>query len=463
MEKNSRKDFLICETFKKDDGIYPKLNLLPLRKSDKYGQLFLGCELIDDEFSKEDGSKYIWRFSKNGWIEKATNYGDLEHLNFSKTDYTLCSKIERKSLEEVFGYDLKNYQKMFNMYAGRAGRIQKYVSPHPQLDRIKGHLKTNYERVSELISKGYVRMKEMSPINKRIALLLTTGAIAVSSIAGIINNQEKDNIVATFERPTVTSDINTPTPFPQVLKTEEMSVSIIDPVLEELNQNNVEISEADMKFEEYSEKIMENIDFMKNSSNTSTKQYKYFHKYSSTLNQELQPSEDGKFSSIEEMLDAYKNNPERFAIYGKRFLEQMSLDYMKLQLSEKYGISDFEKIRLNYEDKGLAYEARVRYDGKDLEVPAYLYHKSSDREGISIIKKVTEGSRKSKVALDEWEDFFKVNELENYTNLTPYSGRFTLEEYNNELLNHAQVLSEKMQVLTDKEKQELAENDYEER
>lgn len=494
MERNIIRDFLVCETFKKQDGEYPELNLLPLRRDSKYGQLFLGQELVDDVFTFNDNTNYVWRFSKEGYIEKAEHNGDLENLDFEETDYRLCTGIVPKSLRQVFGDDYQTYKNIINQFGQRAGRIQRYVSPHPQLDRIKGRLGVIYEKTKELISNREIILEDMPNVLKKIAPYLVIGTMSVSAVAGLINLATQENIVATVtktEKPRVEEKVElSETDIGVVIsewakRTDQQIFGTqptanpkqnMTPVITELPQSmrKVEVldivvpkqkTENDLRLDRYRDSILGNIEEIQSSGDTTSKNYNFFYKYSSTLNPDLVPYGKGEFASVEEMLDAYYENPERFAIYGNRFLEKMGLDYMKIQLSEIYGIKNPEEILLTYETPIGAYEARVRHDGKDLEVPGFGYMMSNSLEPISRMEKLFTGSRLSRLPLSNWKDFFKIKSLEGFTDYGINSGQYTYEMYNAAVLDSLGIITEQVEELSPIKgtKEKIQENDYDER
>ena len=106
------KRFLICETFKKRNGVYPELNLLPLCNDERYGTLFLGAQMING-YCEGNDSNFVWKFSSNG-VEKAWVTNGLDDLKFMPTEYQLCTKMEDKTTGLVFGPYYDNYKKMID-------------------------------------------------------------------------------------------------------------------------------------------------------------------------------------------------------------------------------------------------------------------------------------------------------------------------------------------------------------
>ena len=492
MERNIIRDFLVCETFKKQDGEYPELNLLPLRKDSKYGQLFLGQELVDDVFTFNDNTNYVWRFSEEGYIEKAEHNGALENLDFEETDYRLCTGIVPKSLRRVFGDDYQTYKNIINQFGQRAGRIQRYVSPHPQLDRIKGRLGVLYEKTKELIENREIILEDMPNVLKKIAPYLLVGTMSVSAVAGLINLATQENIVATVtrpERPRVEEKVElsemdmgavisewAKQTNQQIFATQPTATPKpnVTPIVTELPKSIGEVevldivvpkqkSENDLRLDNYSESILGNIAEIQNSGDTTSKSYNFFYKYSSTLNPNLVPYGKGEFASIEELLDSYYEDPQRFAIFANRFLGYMSLDYMKIQLSEIYGIKNPGEILLTYEEPIGAYEARVRHNGKDLEVPGFGVMMTSPLQPISRMDKIFTGSRPSRLPLSTWSDFFKIKSLEGFTNYGINSGQYTYDTYNGAVLDSVGIITEQVEELSPVRNTQTHENDYDER
>lgn len=425
------KKFLICETFKKRNGVYPELNLLPLCNDERYGTLFLGAEMMGG-YCEGNDSKFVWRFSSNG-VEKARVINGLDDLHFLKTEYALCTKMEDKIVGSVFGPYFDNYKEMMDQYStGRVGRLQRYVSPHPQLEKLKGRAIANPEKVAAIVLAA--------------GIAITSG----SAIASYFSNNSKQN---TEPQPAQQIEqVVTATPTP----------SVYGELPNEIQENNSvaveQKTQADLQFEEYSNSIMQKIENLKDSGML-TKEYKYFYKYSSTLNPNLQSQGNKDFSSIEELLAAYSTDPERFAVYSQRFLEDMSLDYMKIKLSDAHGIPNPDEIKLTYEEKIGAYEIRVRHNGRDLELPAYGIKKSSTTEPITKIEGLLQGSRYSSLKMDKWATFFKIRETEAYAGKSCATKGYTQEEYNEFLIECIGDINNNMDELFPKADLELTVED----
>lgn len=138
-ETEEKKKVLVCETYKKINNAYPKLYLLPLKDDEKYGTLFLGS-CSEYEMPTENFSDTVWRFCENGGVERAriTNES-MSYLNFRKTPYKFASRIEEKTMEELFGHYTYKYNKTLEKYQSnnRPRRLQRFVSKHPQMERLK--------------------------------------------------------------------------------------------------------------------------------------------------------------------------------------------------------------------------------------------------------------------------------------------------------------------------------------
>ena len=411
--------FLICETFKKRNGGYPELNLLPLCNDERYGTLFLGAEMIGG-YCEGNDSNFVWRFSSNG-VERARVINGLDDLHFLKTEYSLCTKMEDKVVGSVFGPYFENYKKMMDQYStGRVGRLQRYVSPHPQLEKLKGRAIANPQKVA--------------------AIVLAAGIAITSGTAAIVCSNDKEN-VAPMPQPTQQIEqVATATPVPA--EYEEISNEMLDDTSVIVEQK----SQADLQFEQYSNSILQKIDNLKDSGRL-TKEYNYFYKYSSTLNPNLQPQGKGEFASIEELLESYSTDPERFALYSQRFLEDMNLDYMKIKLAEAHGIPNPDEIKLTYENPIGAFEIRVRHNGRDLELPAYGVKRSPSLEPIDKVEGLFQGSRFSKLSLDKWATFFKIRETEAYAGKSCATSQYTQEEYNEFLVECIGDINNNMEEL----------------
>ena len=124
---------------------------------------------------------------------------------------------------------------------------------------------------------------------------------------------------------------------------------------------------------------------------------------------------------------------------------------MKIKLARSYGLNNPDQIKITYEDKEGAIEARVRSldsRGKttELELPGYSPIMSTKNRNIEEIKRLLPGSRNrySKLPLSDWEYFFKIQELDQYLDYHVRAQNYTTDTYNNVFLNYVEDLSERM-------------------
>lgn len=179
--------------------------------------------------------------------------------------------------------------------------------------------------------------------------------------------------------------------------------------------------------------ILKKLQNLNNGSPLFTAEYKFLNKYFSTLNPTLEDNTNDSINSVEQLLETYQSDPREFAIKGKQFLEEMSLDFMKLKLASVYGIKA-DDISLTYENKPGCYEIRVRHGEQDLECPAFLINNSNN--SIYTVDKLNYGTRFSRVDKSHWETFFAIQEFEAYDDYAVNIGRYTTQEYINQLLEY---------------------------
>ena len=435
--KEDLKKVLVCETYKKINGDYPKLYLLPLCDTKEHGTIFLGS-CAEYELPTDDYSDTVWKFGANGEIESAMITKNLSYLTFRKTPYKFASGTEEKSMKELFGGYEERYQKVIDEFGKdrKIRRLQKYVAKHPQLKK----------------------MKRLAYEPKKIAAILTAAGIAISGIGYTLNqrnsvenepiNSQIETMIESESNNGSNGEYQRDIPFIEESKTEN-STSSEDIII----QNNSE-------FEEACTSLMAGIQNVSNNLYTDSLTNGFFKKYSSTINPSIQPNEKGCISSIEELLYCYENDPERFATYGQRFMCEMSLDYMKIQLARQYNISNPETIKLTYETKIGAFEARVRENDRQLENPGFGY-----QELPGNIKQVrlVQGTRYSKLGAQPWFDFLSLSELEHFSDYGVRSGKYTIDEYNGVLLTHLKTLSKNIEKLSKDSQLTLTYEDDEER
>lgn len=431
-KKDELKKFLVCESFKKIDGSYLELLLLPLCNDQRYGVLFLGAE-FDEECYTRDITDRVWRITEDGKIEYAIMTENFDNLQFRQSEYDICTGMEDNTLFEVFGMDLKKIEPLLEKYKGRTGRIQRFVSKHPIRELIRGRiLNVDRQKIAAVCLAG--------------TLVITSGYLAI----------EVDNYIKQSQMPVFKVS---ETKIPEVTPVTTEAVITQAPIVTELPKaapkatteptvEKQEEYEYSAEFDEYVKSILSKIESL-NSPNfgiIETDEYKFYKKYSSTLNDELENYNKGEINSIEVLLDAYKSDPVRFATYGRMFLQKMSLDYMKVQYAKVYDISP-EKLTVTFEPKSaIVFECAVKNKATDeyIEVPAFWGRKDEYAQGLTGITKLNQGSRNSALTISDWENHIGLYELSSYSSGHVSRGDYTISEYNNILFEYVKVLDKNL-------------------
>lgn len=278
-------------------------------------------------------------------------------------------------------------------------------------------------------------------LRKRIATLILAAGVAIYGGFKILNNENKDE---------ATENNNVmPPKIEELDKASNFRESMSIAKLTNSHTQNSKIAE-EVLYSDYTEILINNaLNAIPNKNDRAiiiTPERQYFDKYSSKFNTELEGTKSGPFSSIEEMVYSYENNPERFATYAKSFMKSFSLDYMKIELAKTYGV-DTKDIMITYDVKGKdtygnistvtnqrdvikgdIYEIRVRAkeDGKNktIENPSFEVLSLTDADAKTIDKLIN-GTRYSKLREKDWKDFLTIWELDDYN-----KAEHDLEQYN---------------------------------
>ena len=157
------------------------------------------------------------------------------------------------------------------------------------------------------------------------------------------------------------------------------------------------------------------------------------------MNSSIEQATGDEIFSIEQFIENYEKKPSGSISAGEiSFLQDLTLDLMKIKIANAYAITDWENILITYEDKGLCIEVRVRtneiqQDGstakRDLETPAFYYNKLSiNMELMPSDNKAVD--RTSRLPIEDWETFMSIIEMDPYTYWATLEGKYTFEEYN---------------------------------
>ena len=427
---NKKNKVMVCEAYKKIDDERPVLYLMPLCDSKYYGTLFVGTCMRGNKYPR-DYSNIVWRFSADGVIEMADIKPDmknLSYLSFEKSIFRYGSRIEDYTTEELFGRYKEKYEGIINKFGEKTSkRLQRYISPHPQLNR----------------------MRQLAQDHKKILAILAATGLVVSGlqIAKIINKTE--NSVIGREG---LNNVNETLIQPSKEETEADFYTVSNMSKQEnieYSSDSINNNKQNIQFEEVKNLIISSIERVKMESEENpgitSLEYEFFKKYSTTINPNIEVDASGEISSLEELLYCYEHNHQRFITKGNDFLNRMVLDYMKVKLGDIYQIPNWEDIKLTYEEPTGAYEARVRYNGMQLENPGFQRKKTID-DCLQKVK-ILPGSRMSKLPIESWSTFFAIREFKNFSKYDISVNNYTENEYSNALLENFMIIAKEIETL----------------
>lgn len=392
-----------------------QLYLMPLCKSKENEILFIGT-YYKNAMESVDFSKNIWKISPKGELEVATisnDVTDLSDLTFKNLGLKLDAKLEKYKPKTIFRHHAQEYNETINKYGQNiTRRLQRFSSPKGSLNRMK--LLTNTNR-------------------KRAIALATTAGIAITT-AGILTNLLKDNA-------------NNKNVISQIQETDN---NVIDGLtINNISKGNKFITDLKLlfgdaiqtaqKLEQGNKNVIEQIP-----------EYSLLKKYSSTMNSSIEQATGDEIFSIEQFIENYEKKPSGSISAGEiSFLQDLTLDLMKIKIANAYAITDWENILITYEDKGLCIEVRVRtneiqQDGstakRDLETPAFYYNKLSiNMELMPSDNKAVD--RTSRLPIEDWETFMSIIEMDPYTYWATLEGKYTFEEYNKGVTKNIEELA----------------------